>query len=93
MIIGALDVSIMIPDSHSLKEKRRVIRSLKDRIKKRFNVSLAETEGQNTWQRCELTVVMVACQKTAIERELNRIVDLIGATPEAALTEHWIEYY
>ena len=93
MIVGGLVVQIHIPESQSLKDRRQVVRRLKDRIKNRHNVSLAETDGQNTWQRCELAVAMVAGQQSAVERELQTILQYIESDPSVALTEHWIDYY
>lgn len=92
MIVGVLEVTLHIPESSSLKDKRQVVRSLKDRIRNQFNVSLAETEGQDTWQTCVLAIAMVAGQKVAVERELNRILDVIESNPSILLTDHWIEY-
>ncbi len=92
MIVGILEVSFHIPGSQSLKDKRQVVRGLKDRIRRRFNVSLAETDGQETWRQCSLTAAMVATQRTAVERELNRILDLIQSVPAVDVTDHWIEY-
>ncbi|HOJ59892.1 MAG TPA: DUF503 domain-containing protein [bacterium] len=93
MIVGILEVTFHIPGSQSLKDKRQVVHSLKDRIRRRFNVSLAETDGQDSWQDCSLAVAMVATQRIAVERELNRIVDLIHSVPAVGLTDHWIEYF
>lgn len=92
MIVGILEISLLIPGACSLKDKRKVIHGLKEKIKHRFNVSLVETEGQNTWQRCELACSMVAMQKIAIEREFNRIIELIDTVPEINIADHWIDY-
>ena len=93
MFVGVLEISLHIPDAQSLKDKRRVIQSLKDRIRRQFNVSLAETDGQDTWQRCTLVMAMVAVQRVAVENELNHILNLLDGEPEAAVTDHRIEYY
>lgn len=92
MIVGVLEITLHIPDSHSLKEKRKSVRSIKDRIKHKFNVSLAETEGQDTWQRCVLSIAMVASQQTAIEREFDQILRLIEAETAVDLADHWTDY-
>lgn len=92
MIVGILEVSFHIPGSQSLKDKRQVVRGLKDRIRRRFNVSLAETDGQETWRQCSLAAAMVATQRTAVERDLNRILDLIQSVPAVEVTDQWIEY-
>jgi len=92
MIVGVLEVSLHIPESRSLKDKRQAVRSLKDRIRRKFNVSLAETDGQNTWQTCVLAMSMAASQRMAIEREFNHILELIETEPAIVLTDHWIDY-
>ncbi|HYT70796.1 MAG TPA: DUF503 domain-containing protein [Gemmatimonadales bacterium] len=63
---------------HSLKDKRRVLKSLKDRLHNRFNVSAAETAHHDLWQRAELTVCVVATDRGHAEnvlREADRLVD------------------
>jgi uncharacterized protein YlxP (DUF503 family) len=92
VIVGILEVDLHIPHAHSLKEKRKSTRSIKDRIRHTFNVSLAETDGQNTWQRCTLTIAMVANEKPAIEREFDRILHLIEVVPDVQITDQWIDF-
>ncbi len=92
MQVGIMEVVLHIPGASSLKEKRKVVRRIKDRIRNKFNVSLIETEGQNTWQLCVLGFAMVAVQQAALERELNKILDVIESEPELSMTEHWIEF-
>lgn len=92
MFVGVLEVTFHIPDAQSLKDRRKVVLSVKDRIRQRFNVSLAETDGQNSWQICSLAIAMVANQRAAVERELNRVLDLIESSPSIEMTEHWIDF-
>ncbi len=66
----------------SLKEKRFVLRSLKDRIAHGFNVSIAETGYQDKWQRCELAVSVVAGQRAGVERTLDAVRALLDGEPE-----------
>jgi uncharacterized protein YlxP (DUF503 family) len=60
MIIGVLTLELHLPESNSLKSKRIIIKSLKDRIKNKFNVSIAEIDGNDLWQRCVLGAACVA---------------------------------
>ncbi|MBW7939943.1 MAG: DUF503 domain-containing protein [Candidatus Omnitrophica bacterium] len=92
MTVGILELLLHIPDAGSLKAKRKITLSIKDRIRRRFNVSLAETEGQNTWQTCGLTIAMVASQKTAIEREFAHILNLIDSVPEIEVMDQWVDF-
>lgn len=92
MVVGLLVVQIHVPGSQSLKDKRQVVRRIKDRIKNRFNVSVAETNGQNTWQQCELSVSMVAGMESAVDREFQHILDYIDSVPEAEISDNWMEF-
>ena len=58
--IGVLTLEINVPEAHSLKEKRHVVRGLKDRLRSRFNVSVAEIDGQDSWQRAVVAAVTVS---------------------------------
>lgn len=69
MAIGLLTLEIHIPDSHSLKDKRQVLRRLKDRLRARHNVAVAEVEDHaNLWQRAEVVVVSVSSSRDALVR-------------------------
>lgn len=74
--IGALTLEIHIEDAHSLKDKRNVVRSLKDRLRSKFNVAVAEIDGQDLWQRSVVAAVTVSKDREyagqllqAVERE------------------------
>ena len=58
MPVGLLTLELHIPDAQSLKDKRQVLRSLKDRLRRDFNVAVAELEHQDTWQRSVVGVVV-----------------------------------
>ena len=60
MPIGLLTLEIYIPEAHSLKDKRKVLRSLKDRLRGKFNVAVAELEGQDSWPRSVVGVLCLA---------------------------------
>ena len=80
MIVGAAIVEIRIHGSHSLKEKRGVVRSIAQRVRNRFNVSVAEVGGQDTWQYAELGLCATGSDRERvrglIERTLNFIEEL-----------------
>jgi len=73
MPVGLLTLEIYIPDSHSLKDKRQVLRSLKDRLRARFNVAVAELEGQDTWQRAQIGVVTLSSNAAHVEQSLQAV--------------------
>ena len=69
--IGLLSLELHIHAAQSLKDKRHVVRSLKDRIRRRFNVSVAEVDHQSSWQLSTVAVVAVASNKAGVEAVLN----------------------
>ena len=76
MTVGVYSLEIVLRASGSLKEKRQVVRRLKDRLRSRFNVSLAETpEGQDTWQHAELLIVSCAHDRNALERRFESVFE------------------
>jgi uncharacterized protein YlxP (DUF503 family) len=74
MIIGYLSLEIYLPYSHSLKEKRKRLSAIKDRLRKKYNVALAELEYQDKWQRSKIGVVTLNNQKTIVEKLFQRII-------------------
>ncbi len=74
MIIGLLTLEIYLPYSHSLKEKRKTLNKLKDRLKNRYNISFAEVDFLNKWQRSKIGIVTLNIQKNMIDRVFQRII-------------------
>ncbi|MFQ5591939.1 MAG: DUF503 domain-containing protein [Phycisphaerae bacterium] len=77
MIVGVLTVEVAIPDARSLKDKRRVIQSVKQRIHNGFNVSVAEVARADSLRRCRLGIAMVSNEARPVHSQLDRIVDLL----------------
>ena len=75
MAIGLLTLEIYVPESHSLKDKRQVLRSLKDRLRGRFNVAVAELEGQDSWQRSVVGVVSLSNNNAHLEQALRTVLE------------------
>ncbi|HMD31962.1 MAG TPA: DUF503 domain-containing protein [Candidatus Acidoferrales bacterium] len=91
MPIGLLTLEIYIPDARSLKDKRSVLRSLKDRLRGKFNVAVAELDHQDTWQRSVVGVVAISADHRHLEDSLEKVAneserllgrDLVGSTVE-----------
>jgi len=81
MIIGILEISISIPEARSLKDKRSVVKSLKERILHRMNVSVAEVGKQDIWQSSELAFVTVAAEKSIVEKRIAELQDILYSDP------------
>ena len=73
MIVGLLTLDLHIPESNSLKSKRMVIKSLIDRIKNKFNVSVAEVDAQNLWQRSVIGIAYVSNETVMINKVFEKI--------------------
>lgn len=91
MVIGCLQASISIPSAQSLKDKRMVLRSLKDRMLNKMNVSVAEVDHQDVWKSCILAVVTVAAGKDVVERRLSDVSAFIRSNPEIVLVDFRLE--
>lgn len=83
VVIGVVGWELEIPGCQSLKDKRRVLKSLKDRLHDRFNVSVAETAYVELWQRAELTACAVSSERRHAESVLQRADQLVNAEARA----------
>ncbi|MGI6491280.1 MAG: DUF503 domain-containing protein [Peptococcaceae bacterium] len=77
MVVGILTVELYIGEANSLKEKRRVLKSLIDRIKVRFNVSIAEVGEMDAWQRSVVGISFVSNEQAHVSRVLAAVVSFI----------------
>ncbi len=93
MIVGVLDIELFIPSSTSLKAKRSVIKSLKDRLTNGFNISVAEVGYADKWQRCALGVAVLSNEKTQAERVLSKVLLKIYEEYRVEITHSLITYY
>jgi len=91
MIVGLCTVELLIPESHSLKEKRQVLQSLKTRLRNKFNVSVAEVGEQDLWQKAILGLACVANESAHVNQVLDQAVNLIQAVPTIQLLRSRIE--
>ena len=73
MLVSGCSWDLSLPESRSLKDKRRVVKSLKDRIRSRFNVSVAETAYQDVWTRAQLSVALVTSDGASADSVLSKL--------------------
>ena len=92
MHIALLRAAISIPDAHSLKDKRRVVKSLKDRTVNHMNVSVAEVGQQEVWNRAELAFVTMAAEKNVVEKRLSAIAQRLERNHDWVLLEVRTEF-
>jgi uncharacterized protein len=81
IIVGLCTVELFIPDSQSLKDKRQVLLSLKDRLRDKFNLSVAEVDGQELWQKSVLGLACVANETRHVSQVLEQAMNVIRAVP------------
>ena len=91
MVVGLLTVELHVYGSHSLKEKRMVLRRIKDRLKK-FNVAVSEEDHHDLWQRAALAVVTVSTDQVHAERELTAAADEVERVEPGLITSTEIEF-
>lgn len=84
-------MDFLIYGAQSLKAKRRVIKSLRDRLRNKFNCAVAETEHQDLWQRSRLTVCVVSNESRHANTQLNEIAHFAQQQALAELAHYEIE--
>jgi len=84
-VVGSLEIQILIGESHSLKARRRVVKSLKDRIRAKFNVSVADVGDQDVWQRITLGVAAVSNDRRFLNEVLSKVLDVVGGDPRVEI--------
>lgn len=91
--IGVLTLELRLDDSHSLKDKRHVVKSLQDRLRNKFNVAVAEIDHQDLWQRSAISAVTVSSDHVHAEKVLRSVeaeaASFLGATLVDATVE-WL---
>jgi uncharacterized protein YlxP (DUF503 family) len=91
MIVGVLTLDLFFPYARSLKDKRRILHSFKDRVR-RHNVALAELEFHDLWQRSRLGVVTINSHASVVEEILGRVVVDAANLEETEVAGHEIRY-
>ncbi len=91
MVVGLLSIELHLPGSRSLKDKRMVLRGIKDRLRK-FNVAVAEVAHHDLWQRAGLGVVTISTTNDHADRELAAVVDEIERIEPGLITRTEVEY-
>jgi uncharacterized protein YlxP (DUF503 family) len=91
MVIGVLQLEIGVGDAMSLKDKRRVVKSLKDRIAHAHNVSIAEVGALDEHRRAVIGIAMVSNDSRYVEGALSKLVDFVRSVPGVDLMDYQIE--
>ncbi len=92
MVVGVLTLELFFPYAHSLKEKRQLLKGFKDRIRGRFNVSLAELDFQDKWQRALVGIAAINSNRIIVEELLNRVLTEAENSFEGMISGHRIDF-
>lgn len=91
MLVGTCTIDLHLPESSSLKNKRYILQGLKKQIRNNFNVSIAEIDHHDLWQRATLGVAVVANDTKFADQVLSKIIDFIGKESRVELIDYWME--
>lgn len=93
MYVAVCSLELFIPQAASRKDRRQVVKSLVERIRARTGASVAEVDGQETWQRTTLGVAMVSGEKAFLDKQVQQVRRLAEDQTEAELAWFTVEYY
>jgi uncharacterized protein YlxP (DUF503 family) len=91
--ISLLTIELMIPWAHSLKDKRSSVRGLKDRLRSRFNASVAEVAYQDKWQRAIIAVCIIGSDRRQLESDMTKVRQLCKEAKDlqiADMHQQWL---
>jgi uncharacterized protein YlxP (DUF503 family) len=91
MVVGTLKMEMRLTDNRSLKGKRKVVKSMVDKVKARFNVSIAEVGANDKWQRIELGISAIGNDRRHIDASLNRVLTFLESLYLAQIIRTEIE--
>ena len=93
MTVGIARLTLYLPQSHSLKEKRMVLRRVKDRLKAKFNVAVAEVQENDVWQRAVLGLVVVGNERRFTEGVLDEVIRFVRGEAEVTNAERELQTF
>ncbi len=91
MVVGLCTVELFIAGSQSLKDKRQVLHGLKDRLRGKFNLSVAEVDGQDLWQKAVLGMACVANDGSYVNQVLEQALNVIKSMPTVEVVRTQLE--
>ncbi|MFH1943775.1 MAG: DUF503 domain-containing protein [bacterium] len=91
MLVGTMTVELYLPGTGSLKEKRFVLKSLKTKIRNRFNVSIAEIDHHDKWQRSSFGIAAVATDRRFLDETLSKVMNAVSQESRVEVIDQMIE--
>ena len=92
MVVGVCRITLVIHDNQSLKGKRQVLKSILEKVKNRFNVSIAEVADNDLWQRAVIGISAVGNDKAFINSTIDKALNMIEGLHLAEIIDHDVEY-
>jgi len=93
MVVGVLKLSLLLPENHSLKGKRGVLKSIQARVANRFNVSVTECDDQELWQSAVLGFASVGTSRTVVEATLQKVVECVDGMGLAQVRDSATDFF
>ncbi len=91
MTVGLCRMVLYLPESGSLKGKRRILESLRERIRAKYNVSVSEVGHNELWQKAEVGVAIVANESRYVNRVLSKVTDMVQRDHRVELIDYSLE--
>lgn len=91
-LVALIHLEFHFPDAQSLKDKRMHVRRIRDRLRNRFNASVAEVGFQDLWQRCLVGVALVSSDRKYLEQEAHRVLEEVAEIAPSELVHGEVEY-
>jgi uncharacterized protein YlxP (DUF503 family) len=93
MVVGVLKLSLVIPENHSLKGKRSVLKRIEARVSNQFNISVTECGDQDLWQSAILGFGVVGSSQPVVQATLQKVVDFVDDLGLAVLGDSQVEFF
>ena len=93
MFVGVLQVELSIPAAFSLKDKRRVVKSLLERVRRKYGVAAAEVDGLDTWNRAGLGIATVSNDRRHAQSQLQHVLNELEEESDAIVVDSQIEVF
>lgn len=93
MVVGILQLNLFIPENHSLKGKRGVLKTIQARVAHQFNISVTECGDQDLWQSAVLGFGMVGTSQRVVDASLQKVVEFVDRLKLAEIGETRIEFF
>lgn len=93
MFVAVAQIELYIPESGSLKSKRFVLASIKTKMRNKFNVSVAELDHNDKWQRSTLGIAVISNERKIVDSTLNQIVNFIEEDNRIEVLDYAIEIF